>query len=151
MKAALIALFLVASTATTAYSCTCFGDAAKPTCKQVNASKAMFFVGKVEHIGFKTELLPPDDHPFKMQVVTFTVLDIFGSGSDATLTVTDWPPGNGSCGYPFSEGKTYLVDSLRGNGDSLRLRDCGYTAETSGAAEVVGVVRSCRASRKSRR
>ena len=93
------------------------------------AKAVTVFVGKVEHIGPKTVSLPPDNAPYPAQVITFRVEESFGTPQSATLVVTDWQPGNGSCGFPFVEAHTYLVDSsFWPEGNSLHLNSCGMTA-----------------------
>jgi hypothetical protein len=146
MKIAHFAIFVVVATTTAVHACTCVSaEPPIPACHHVKAKGVIMFVGKVEHIGSKTILLPPDNAPFAVQEVKFRVLETFDTAQSAELVVTDWRPGNGSCGFPFVEGKTYLVDSSFEQKDkSLHLNSCGMTAETSESRELLRELRSCR-------
>jgi hypothetical protein len=146
MKAPTLAGFIVLLVATAASACTCVDlYPPVPVCEQVKTKRASLFLGKVEHIGFKTVLLPPDNFPVKMQVVTFEVLQTFGSAHGTKLVVTDWAPGNGSCGFRFVRGQMYLVDaSVQADDNALHLNSCGHTAEVSEAEDLVRFLRSVR-------
>ena len=141
-----IAIFIAAiilASATTAFSCTCVsGDPPIPACQELKSKANSLFVGKVENIGCKTILLPPDNHPIKMQVITFRVLETFGGSKDARLAVVDWPPGNGSCGYRFVEGETYLVDIAPGGVGEWEVNSCGHTARLEDVEDSLRFLRS---------
>jgi hypothetical protein len=146
VRTAKLAIFAVLST-TTVFACTCVSSSSEPSlsiCQMAKAKAVTVFVGKVEHIGPKTVSLPPDNAPCPAQVITFRVVESFGTRQSATVVVTDWQPGNGSCGFPFAEGHTYLVDSsFWREGNSLHLNSCGMTAEASEAQKLLRELRIC--------
>jgi hypothetical protein len=77
-----------------------------------------------------------------MQVITFKVLETFGDSKNATLEVVDWPPGNGSCGYRFVEGESYLVDITSGSWGEWQVNGCGYTARLEDVEDSLRFLRS---------
>lgn len=144
MKPAILAALIVLSTGNRVFACTCIsGSPPIPACQEIKAKRTTLFVGKVEHIGSKTVLLPPNNFPVKMQIITFQVLEAFGASKDTSLLITDWAPGNGSCGFPFVQGETYLVDSsLERDDNALHLNSCGYTTDVADAEDMLRFLRS---------
>jgi hypothetical protein len=124
-----------------ALACTCVQSGA-PVCEQIKTSRAALFVGKVQQIGSKTVFLAPDDYPLKMQVVKFQVIQTFGLSIGDTVLITDFMPGNGSCGFPFVEGQIYLVDTWRKSDDGLYVNSCGNTAGAAEAQDLLRFLRS---------
>src|SRR5712692_8336070 len=144
MKAAIMPVLVALSAAISAFACTCI-PLPIPACQQLNNKRMALFVGKVQHVGFKTVLLLPDNYPVTKQVVTFQVMESFGTAKDANLSVTDWVPGNGSCAFPFAEGGTYLVDASPAQEENgLQLNSCGYTAEAGEAEDLLRFLRLAR-------
>jgi hypothetical protein len=126
-------------------ACTCVSAAfpEAPACQQVKDKRTSLFVGKAARVEMMKRPIPPDNYPAPMQVVTFDVQETFGGSKPATLTVTDWAPSNGSCGFPFVIGETYLVDTyLDGSDTSLHVSSCGHTAEVSQADDLLRFLRS---------
>lgn len=143
MKSAILTAAVVLALGITAFSCTCVSaDPAIPACQELKSKAKNLFVGRVEHVGSKAILLPPDSHAFKMQVITFKVLETFGDSKPATLEVMDWPPGNGSCGYRFVEGESYLVDVTAGSGNEWQVNSCGDTARLEDVEDSLRFLRS---------
>jgi len=129
-----------------AFACLCI-EAPVPRvreCQKAKTERAALFIGKVERVRSETVLLPPDNVPVKMQVVTFQVSETFGNQpSDAVAVVRDWEPGNGSCGFPFVQGRTYLVDASMGQQDGvLHLDSCGHTGAADAAENLVRFLRA---------
>ena len=131
---------MLLSVAEAALSCTCI-DAPLPACEQAQVERSNLFVGKVVSIAPKTVLLPLENKPFKMRGITFQVLETFNESKDSSVTVLDWPPGNGSCGYPFEIGETYLVDAAPSQDNSLQIASCGLTAHVNDAEDVLKFLR----------
>ena len=125
-----------------ALSCTCIdSDQAVAACERAQAKRSHLFVGEVVSVSSKPVSLPPDGHAFKMQVITFKVLQTFGHQKDSSVVLIDWPPGNGSCGYLFEVGKIYLVDTASGPDNNLQVASCGLTAHVDDAQDVLRFLR----------
>ena len=145
MKPILWTALAVLSATSVTFACTCVSAEFPevPACLRVKAKRTSLFVGKVAHIDMKTILIPPDNYPVPGQVVSFEVQETFGRPKEANLVVSDWAASNGSCGFPFTVGNTYLVDTfLDRNDNSLHAAGCGYTTELTKADDLVRFLRS---------
>lgn len=143
MKSAALALSIVFFAAPNVLACTCVVDSPPiPACQEIGAKKESLFIGKVDAIDSRSILLPPDNQPFKMQMITFNVLEHFGGLKEKRLVVMDWPPGNGSCGYKFVKDETYLVDALLADREEWHVNSCGYTSHLDDSEDLVRFLRA---------
>ena len=134
-----LAAFLVPGVA---HACGCI--LSEHPCQQT-AEAAAIFAGRVTDI---RRLHPPrkmDDDVSDLWVelvVSLSVSESFkGPGTPSIEVVT----GNGSCGYPFEIGKTYLVfaqaRSVTGGGPPLSTHKCGHNAEIDQAGDSLRYLR----------
>ena len=119
-----IILLLMAPLAASA--CTCVIDPFVSTCSKLRSFKgSALFVGTVLSI----RQLPATtvDYISVQQQVKFAKLDSFFGSVGGTVTVTEDVPSGGSCGFPFKQGKTYLVEA-NGPHSDLHTGVCGLTS-----------------------
>jgi hypothetical protein len=130
---ALLVVGLVALLPDCASACLCAWNPRIP--EQERAERALdrssaVFAGEVVNI--KGSLVPErPGHTVYIQVDTvfFRVSEVWKGPEQDTLEVTT-PRGEAACGYPFSEGRTYLVYA---DGKRMEVSACGETTPLSEA------------------